>query len=95
MKRNIFLLIICGLFSLSSYADPYTCINKKSAEAIIIANLGKNYHRYSTNEQQDIDSEIDYYLAGLIKTEAGYISLGNSYFNRTVLISCLGIFDIK
>ena len=93
MKSLFSLLLV--LSSLSTFAtnDPYTCISKSAAKAILTANLGQGFHNASTSEQQDWDEEISYYANGLMKDENGYIALPNNYFQKAVFVSCLGVFE--
>jgi hypothetical protein len=93
MKRIIFIALLLYVFPFWSFADSYSCINKKAAESVVIANLGQGFHNASTNEQQDLDEMIFYYAQGLKRIDGGYVSLPNSYFKMLIKVSCLGIFE--
>jgi hypothetical protein len=88
----VLLKMLLSLQAVYVFADSYSCINKESAKGIIVSNLGYDYHRASVHEQQSIDDEITHYLTGLLKLEGrrGFLSMPNSYYRRTILVSCLG-----
>ena len=93
MKKSILIVLLFYVFPFLSFADSYSCINKKAAESIVIANLGQGFHNASTNEQQDLDEMILYYVQGIKRIEGGYVSLPNSYFKILVKVSCLGFYE--